>query len=100
MTIVKDWLQQMIGRMFQPISPSHAIQIASQATNQAENASEFECSAMQPHRCGIYLTTSEPCWYIVAPWDDSITALRSSRIVLVGKLTGMVHYIGLAEDEG
>ena len=50
----------------------------------------------------IYELTSEPCWYIFAPWDDHNEPLviRSRRVILVSKLTGMIHYDGSAGDEG
>ena len=100
MNIANGWLNTMLGRMFQPISQPHAIQIAARATKQPENVKDFECYATRPSRFHLYLTTSEPCWYISVPWNDGKIALRDSRIVLVGKLTGMVHYDGCAGDEG
>ena len=44
----------------------------------------------------------KPYWYIYAPWSDhqDVIALRSSRVILVGKLTGTIHYDGSAGDEG
>lgn len=98
--MAKDWLQEMLGRMFTPISQHHAVQIAAQATKQPENVKDFECYSMRPSRFRPYLTISEPCWYISVPWNDGKLALRDSRVVLVGKLTGMVHYDGSAQDEG
>lgn len=98
--MAQAWIQEMLGRMFTPISQRHAIQIAAQATKQRENVKDLECYATRPSRFHLYLTTSEPCWYITVPWNDGKLAIRSSRIVLVGKLTGIVHYDGSAGDEG
>ncbi len=50
----------------------------------------------------IYNAPTEPCWWIVVPHADTQGALtlRSSRVVLVGRRTGVVHYDGSANDEG
>jgi len=103
MKIAKDWLQQMLGRLFQPIARDQAIQIAAQALAHPADAEYLVCVETGPSQYrGLYLTTSEPCWYISAPWDDHklVWALRSSRVILVGKLTGMIHYDGSAGEEG
>lgn len=103
MKIVKDWLQQMLGRLFRPISREHALQIAAQALARPTDAEALFCHDTKPQRFCIYQSSSEPCWYIVAPWDDQKegeVALRSRRVILVGKLTGMIHYDGSAHDEG
>jgi hypothetical protein len=34
------------------------------------------------------------------PQSDVGLAIRSSRVILVGKQTGTIHYDGLAGDEG
>ena len=103
MKIVKDWLQQMLGRLFQPISRQQALQIASEDLAQSANAGDLICHASRPSWCrNLYNLSSEPCWYIVAPWDDHTGGieLRSSRVILIGKLTGTIHYDGSAGDEG
>jgi hypothetical protein len=53
-------------------------------------------------RPNIYFQTKEPCWYVFAPWGDSLdgTILRSSRVIVVSKVTGAVLYDGPANDEG
>jgi hypothetical protein len=50
----------------------------------------------------IYMTSKDPCWYISAPWGDVLdgTVLRSSRVIVVSKVTGAVLYDGSANDEG
>jgi hypothetical protein len=50
----------------------------------------------------IYNAPTEPCWWIVAPHPDTQggLTLRSSRVVLVGRRTGVVHYDGSANEEG
>lgn len=102
MKIAKDWLQQLLGRLFQPISREQALQIAAQSLVQPFDAESLVCHETMPPMCGIYKCSSEPCWYIYAPWDDhkDVLAIRSRRVILVGKLTGMIHYDGSAGDEG
>ena len=103
MKVAKDWLQQLLGRLFQPISRNQALQIAAQALADPSDVEFLVCQDMTPSMLGgLYRTTSEPCWYISAPWDDHkrVWALRSSRVILVGKLTGMIHFDGSANDEG
>lgn len=62
------------------------------------------CHSAKPENCTPYLTQapSEPCWYIYAPWSDEkdVLTLHSSRLILVGKRTGTIHYGGPAGDEG
>lgn len=100
--MVKDWLQQMLGRMFQPISRRRARRIASDALADRARRAPLVCHDTKPANCNLYCETSEPCWYIYAPWSDheDVIALRSSRVILVGKLTGTIHYDGSAGDEG
>lgn len=96
MKIVKDWLQQMLWRMFQPISRSEALRIATDALADHARGAPLVCHGTKPDNCHIYCDTSEPCWHIYAPWSDDKdrAAIRSSRVILVGKLTGIIHYDG------
>ena len=102
MKIVKDWLQQVRGHLFRPISREQALQIAMQALARPVDAEALVCHDTKPPMGRIYELTSEPCWYIFAPWDDHNEPLviRSRRVILVSKLTGMIHYDGSAGDEG
>lgn len=98
----RDWLQQLLGCLFRPVSREQALQIAAQAIAQKADASGLICHDTKPPSFRIYECSSEPCWYIVAPWGDDkeMPMIRSQRVILVGKLTGMVHYDGSAYDEG
>lgn len=102
MKMVKDWLQQMLGRMFQPISRRVALRIAADALADHARGAPLVCHGTKPDNCRIYNAPQEPCWYIYAPWNDDKdgAAIRSSRVILVGKLTGTIHYDGSAGDEG
>ena len=48
------------------------------------------------------VTAPEPFWCVYVPWGDGFDGrmLRSSRVLLVSKLTGKVVYDGSANDEG
>ena len=103
MKMTKDWLQQMLGRMFSPISRSEALRIVAGALEDQARGAPLICHGAKPDDCRIYNTPSEPCWYVYVPWIDDnngMAVLRSQRVILVGKLTGMIHYDGSAGDEG
>lgn len=88
--------------MFLPISRRDAFRIASNALAINTRGVPLICHGTKPPACCIYSAPLEPCWYIYLPWNDdkNVTAIRSSRVMLVGKLTGMIHYDGSAGDEG
>lgn len=102
MKMAKNWLQKMLGSMFQPVSRSDALRIASQVLVTDVLGISLICHGTKPENCRIYKAPSEPCWYIYVPWpdDNGMVVLRSSRVILVGKLTGIIHYDGSAGDEG
>lgn len=102
MNDAKQWLDPMLERLFQPISRSRVLEIAAQALARPPNADELVCHSEKPATCRIYGKPPEPCWYVYVPWDDEseVHALRSRRVILVGKWTGDIHYDGPAGDEG
>ena len=44
----------------------------------------------------------EPCWWVEVPSGDGRNGLliRSSRVIVIGRQTGTIHYDGPAGDEG
>lgn len=100
--MVKDWLQKLLPSLFHPISRDYAMRTATESLAYKVRDIPLICHDTQPPNCRIYANPPEPCWYIYAPWDDQkdVTALRSSRVILVGKLTGAIHYDGSAGNEG
>jgi hypothetical protein len=86
--------------LFPPVTRQDALEIASKKMAQTDLA--LICHGRKPPRFHIYNQPEEPCWWIQAPWGDgrSEYALRSSRVILVGRKTGIVHYDGSANDEG
>ncbi len=88
--------------MFPPIHRSEALHIASRALAMDARNAALTCYGTMPLNCRIYKATSESCWYIYVRWNEGKDglAIRSSRVILVGKLTGTIHYDGSAGDEG
>lgn len=84
------------------ISQSDAVAIAARKVGARPEDMAVICQDDEPARFTIYNKPAEPCWWIVAPWSDehAVLALRSSRVVLVGRRTGVVLYDGSANDEG
>ena len=65
---------------FSPITQPMAIAIVQRTCNVPKM--EFDCYANKPNNCNIYgINPDVPCWYVYAPWNDGILALRSSRVV-------------------
>lgn len=54
----------------------------------------------RPENAGVYETWQGECWWIFAPWNDGLLALRSSRIIVIRKSDGLVMCDGPAGDEG
>lgn len=84
------------------ISQREAIEIAARKAGARPEDMTVVCQDDGPRRFTIYNELAEPCWWILAPHADgpAAWALRSSRVVLVGRQTGVVHYDGSAHDEG
>ena len=100
--MVKHWLQQMLGRMFQPVSQNDALRIASQSLLNAGSGIRLICHDTKPARFRIYADLPEPCWWVEVQGGDGKEGyvLRSSRAIVVGRQTGTIHYDGSAGDEG
>lgn len=84
------------------ISQGDAVEIAARKVGVRPEDLSVICQDGEPALFNIYNAPAEPCWWIVAPHRDNQGALtlRSSRVVLVGRRTGLVHYEGSANDEG
>ena len=86
-------------RKFPPITKQKALEIAAQVCK--SDRKEFHCYSKKPKNCAIYATfPGEPCWYVSAAWDDAPLTLRSSRMIVISRMTGKVFYDGSAGDEG
>ncbi len=79
-----------------------ALDIATQTLTQSVVSEPLICHDRKPPQFRIYADLPEPCWWVEAPWGDANTApaLRSSRVIVIGKNTGAIHYDGSAGDEG
>ncbi len=87
-------------RLFPPVGKRQAALIASRAV--APNLRQFRVYGKRPPNVNLYNLPTEPCWYVFAPWHDGKDdlMLRSSRLLLVSKISGKVLYDGSANDEG
>lgn len=87
-----------------PVSKSDAMRIASTKLAEKVRDLPMTCHSTRPENCTPFLARipTEPCWYVYVPWDDEkhVCALRSSRLILVGKYTGTIYHDGPAGDDG
>jgi len=85
-------------KSFPPITKQCALEIAERAVSRG---GQFKCYSQQPKNCNTYgLKTNDPCWYVIAPWNEESNVLRSSRLIVISRVTGEVLYNGSAQDEG
>ena len=84
------------------ISQGDAVDIAARQVGARPEDLSVICHDGEAAPFKIYNAPSEPCWWILAPHaaDRGALTLRSRRVVLVGRWTGVVHYDGSANDEG
>lgn len=95
------WLGQMKVSLFPPVTRRMALDIASRVLGQSDASEPLICHGRMPKRFSIYANLPEPCWWVQVPWNNKeVNALRSSRVIVVGRQTGKVLYDGPAGDEG
>ncbi len=87
---------------FPPVTRQMALDIASRALAQPVASEPLVCHGRKPANFNIYGDLLEPCWWVQVPWNDekTIVAIRSSRVIVVGRQTGKIYYDGSAGDEG
>ncbi len=88
-------------RFFPPVGRNVAVDIARKAAA-SPKPEAYSVHRKKPANINVYNLPKEPSWFIFAPWGDGKdeTMLRSSRLILVSKITGEVLYDGSANDEG
>ena len=90
-------LPSAIVKKFPPITKQLALAIAARAL--PTHGGQFKCYSQKPDNCLIYVTwTDQPCWYVYVPCEDGILSLRSSRVMVISRLTGDILYNGSAGD--
>ena len=102
-------IRKMLGELrlylFPPVTRRDALGIAlrklAQPSVEAPEA-PLICHGRKPPGFNIYNEPVEPCWWIQVPWGDGRDGqvLRGSRVMVVGRRTGTIHYDGSANDEG
>ena len=97
-----NWLGQLKVLAFPPITQRMALDIAVQALAPVVASEPLICHGRKPARFNIYGDLPEPCWWVQVPWNDEkdVVAIRSSRVIVIGRQTGKVLYDGPAGDEG
>jgi hypothetical protein len=96
-----NWLGQVKVRLFPPVTQGMALDIARQALAQSVESEPLICHGRKPARFNMYAGFPEPCWWVQVPWNDKeANALRSSRVIVIGRQTGRILYDGPAGDEG
>lgn len=95
------WIGQLNVSLFPPVTRHMALDIASKALAQSVATEPLICHGRKPKRFSIYANLPEPCWWVEVPWNDKqVNALRSVRVIVIGRQTGKVLYDGPAGDEG
>lgn len=96
------WFEQLKVHLFPPVTQRLALTLAKQALAQPVTAAPLICHARRPAHFNIYAGFPEPCWWIQVPWNDEKDgfAIRSSRVIVIGRQTGRILYDGPAGDEG
>jgi len=97
---VKAALQKFRLRWFPPVSRRRALRLARNACG--HDLAFHSIEGDRPGNINLYNLPAEPCWFVFSPWNDGKdgTMLRSSRLLLVSKLSGKILYDGSAMDEG
>lgn len=99
-------IRKMLGELrlflFPPVTRRDALEIALRKLAQPSVEAPLICHGRKPPRFNIYNEPAEPCWWIHVPWGDGRDGqvLRGSRVMVVGRSTGTIHYDGSANDEG
>lgn len=96
------WFEHLKVHLFPPVTQRMALDIATQALGQSLVSEPMICHGRKPARFSIYANLLEPCWWVQAPWGDGKDgiAIRSSRVIVIGRQTGKILYDGPAGDEG
>jgi hypothetical protein len=95
-------LEQLKVHLFPPVTQSMALDIARQALAQPVVTTPLICYGRRPANFNIYGDLPEPCWWVMAPWNDKMdkNVIRSRRVIAIGRVTGTILYDGSAGDEG
>lgn len=97
-----NWIGQLKVHPFPPVTRRMALDIARQALAQPVASTPLICHGRKPANFNIYGDLPEPCWWVMAPWNDKMdkNVIRSRRVIAIGRVTGTILYDGSAGDEG
>lgn len=85
---------------FPPVSKEAALEIALRALAETAAAPELIVHGRRPVGFGVYAVLPEPCWWVQVLPHERALKIESSRVIVVGRHTGQIHYDGPAGDEG
>lgn len=96
------WIDQLKVHLFPPVTRRMALDIVMRTLARSKVSTPPICYGRKPEQFHIYVTLLEPCWYVQVAWGDGKDELtiRSSRVIVIGRKTGTIHYDGSAGDEG
>lgn len=88
--------------LFPPVTRRMALDIAMRSLARSKVSTPPICHGRKPAQFRIYANLTEACWWVEVPWGDGKDGLtiRSSRVIVIGRQTGTIHYDGSAGDEG
>lgn len=85
---------------FPPVSKEAALEIALRALAETAAAPELIVHGRKPKGFGVYAVLPEPCWWVQVQPQEGALRIESSRVIVIGRNTGTIHYDGSAHDEG
>lgn len=96
---MRRMIQRIFRAFFPPVTARKALRLAADHAGVPEtDLNQWIVRAETPK---LYNPPAEPCWPVYCPWNDGKPPMiRSSRVILVSKLTGKILYDGSASDEG
>ena len=100
--MINNMLERLRLYLFPPVTRREALEIATRKLVQPDVAAPLICHGRKLPNFNIYNEPAEPCWWIKVPWGDGRDrqVLRGSRVIVVGRRTEIIHYDGVANDEG
>ena len=85
---------------FPPVSKEAALEIALRKLAAPAAAPLLIVHGRRPPEFAVYASLPEPCWWVQVLPQGGALKIESSRVIVIGRNTGRIHYDGPAGDEG
>lgn len=85
---------------FPPVSKKAALEIALRKLAETAAAPRLIVHGRKPPEFSVYASLPEPCWWVQVLPHEGALKIESSRVIVIGRNTGKIHYDGSAHDEG